>query len=71
VTVNPSASTTVTTLQTISVSDLAVGQPVTIRGTTSNGTVTATAIQEGAAAFGQGGQGGQGGPAAQTPTNGA
>ena len=41
---------------------------------TGIGTVNATNIQEGAAAFGQGGQGGQcgqSGSAAQTPTNGA
>ena len=50
VTVKTSSSTTVTTLETISVSDLAVGQSVMVRGTTTNGTVTATAIETGALA---------------------
>jgi len=61
VTVTVSSSTTVANLQTISVADLSVGQAVTVRGTTTNGTVSATAIQEGAATFGQGGAGAPGG----------
>jgi hypothetical protein len=56
--VTTSSSTTVTTLQTIKVSDLAAGQTVTVRGTTTNGTVTATSIEEGAVPAGQGGPGG-------------
>jgi hypothetical protein len=53
--VTTSSSTTVTSLETIKVSDLAAGQAVTVRGTTTNGTVTATLIEEGAVPAGPGG----------------
>jgi hypothetical protein len=55
--VTTSSSTTVTNLQTMKVSDLAPGQSVRVRGTTTNGTVTATSIEEGAVSIDQGGPG--------------
>jgi hypothetical protein len=57
VTVTTSSSTTVTVVETISLSDLAVGQQVMISGTTTDGTFTAKVIQEGAR-FRPGGQAG-------------
>ncbi len=47
VTVSTSASTTVLVTKTGSVSDLTVGEQIMVRGTSSNGTITATSIREG------------------------
>jgi len=47
VTVSTSASTTVLVTKAGSVSDLTVGEQIMVRGTSSNGTVTATSIREG------------------------
>ena len=70
VAVKTSSSTTVTTVETIDVADLAVGQSVIVRGTTSNGTVTATAIETGALAADQGAPGAQGAPPTGGPPSG-
>jgi hypothetical protein len=76
--VTTSSTTTVGVVKAISVQDLTVGQTVRVAGTTADGTVTATSIQEGAFTRGPGGapggtgQGGvppqgQGAPQASTP----
>jgi hypothetical protein len=62
VTVTTTSSTTVSTVQQGSLSDLAAGQHVVVLGTTSNGTVTATSIREGAMDTGPGAAGGSGAP---------
>ena len=70
VTVTTSSSTRVTTVETIDVADLAVGQSVIVRGTTSNGTVTAAAIETGALAADPGAPGAQGAPPTGGPPSG-
>ena len=66
VTVTTSSSTDVSITKTGSVSDLKVGDTVVVRGKTSNGTITATTIREGAL----GGFGGFGGPPPGAGTDG-
>jgi hypothetical protein len=64
-TVTTSASTVVSIVKSSSLQDLTTGQMVTVQGkTNSDGTVTATAVEEGLGGFGpgRGGPGGAGGP---------
>jgi hypothetical protein len=74
-TVTTSPSTVVSIVKASSLQDLATGQTVTIQGkTNTDGTVTATAVEEGLAGFGPGrggpgGPGGQGGPPAAGASN--
>jgi hypothetical protein len=73
VTVTTDPSTVVTVMQPVKLSALAVGQAVTVRGTTgSNGTVHATSVQQGSGfgggGFGGGGFGGRRGTTGSTTT---
>jgi hypothetical protein len=63
-----SASTTVAVARPISVQDLAVGRTVRVAGATSDGTVTATSVQEGVLARGPDGFGAGAGPQGQGGT---
>ncbi len=60
VTVTASSSTTVLITKNGSVSDLTVGEQIMVRGTSSNGTITATSIREGGFGPPQGASGGNG-----------
>ncbi len=75
VTVTTSSTTKVSITKSASVSDLKVGDQVVVRGKTSNGTITATTIREGALGgglgFRPGANGGQAPPnGGQAPPNG-
>ncbi len=61
VTVTTSSTTKVSVTKSGSVSDLKVGDQVVVRGKTSNGTITATNIREGALGGGLGFRPGAGG----------
>jgi hypothetical protein len=75
-TVTTNASTAVSVLKTVSINDLATGQPIVVRGTTnSDGTVKATNVVQGVGGFGGGGfrgrLGGGGGGGGQPPETGS
>jgi hypothetical protein len=66
-----SDTTTISVVTTITVSDLAEGDTIMVRGETADGTVTATSITEGATGFGGGGFPGGGAPGRPDQSGGA
>jgi hypothetical protein len=62
-TVTTSGATTISVIKAVTISDLATGQPVVVLGpANSDGTVNATAVEQGVAGFGGRFGGGRGGP---------